>query len=91
MPAYIVYCVKKLDIQSVLKYTQIYVTVFASFIIAIIYLWSSLLLTLGFMPLLAITQAFQGHVTAGVTKLYMLLDLYKFHIDGGYTTEYCIA
>lgn len=45
---------------------EIIVTVFASLIIALIYSWSLTLLVLGFMPLLAITQAFQGRVQAGV-------------------------
>ena len=45
---------------------EIVVTVFASFIIAIIYSWSLTLLILGFMPLLVITQAFQGRVLVGV-------------------------
>ena len=41
-------------------------TVVASLIIAFAYSWSLTLLVLGFMPLLAITQAFQGRVMAGV-------------------------
>jgi len=45
---------------------EIVITVFAAFVIAIIYSWALTLVILGFMPLLAITQAFQGRVAAGV-------------------------
>ena len=45
---------------------EIVVTVFVSLVIAFVYSWSLTLLILGFMPLLAITQAFQGRVSAGI-------------------------
>ena len=46
---------------------EIVATVVASLIIALYYSWPMTLLILAFLPVVAITQAFQGRVLAGVT------------------------
>jgi len=45
---------------------DIIATVIASLILALYYSWPMTLLIIGFLPIVAITQAFQGRVVTGV-------------------------